>query len=121
MSTRDAGKSLSLLPSFIFEIVELDFSASVCICFCILISSHSLILIAMSTPNRNDGEEPDFMAVNPTDWLSSTMEACCNRFFGGFMYDICMGRYPPDQDDCNTMLFYPDWNGSNKGCLDDGK
>ena len=60
------------------------------------------------------------MAVNPTDWLSSTMEACCKRFFGGFMYDTCMGRYPPDQDDCNMMLFYPDWNGSNKGCLDDG-
>lgn len=37
------------------------------------------------------------------------------------MYDDCMGRYPPDHDDCNSMLFYPDWHGANKGCLDDGK
>jgi hypothetical protein len=37
------------------------------------------------------------------------------------MYDDCMGRYPPDHDDCNVMLFYPDWEGTNKGCIDDGK
>ena len=61
------------------------------------------------------------MAVNPTEWLSSTMEACCKKFFGGYNYDSCMGRYPPDHDDCNVMLYYPDWNGANKGCIDDGK
>ncbi len=61
------------------------------------------------------------MAVNPTDWLSSTMQACCQKFFGGFQYDKCMGRYPPDQDDCNVMLHYPDWNGANEGCASDGK
>jgi len=37
------------------------------------------------------------------------------------MYDSCMGRYPPDHDDCNTILYYPDWGGANKGCLNDGK
>jgi hypothetical protein len=37
------------------------------------------------------------------------------------LYDSCMGRYPPDHDDCNVMLFYPDWAGSNEGCIDDGK
>ena len=61
------------------------------------------------------------MAVNPTQWLSSTMQACCKKFFGGYNYDSCMGRYPPDHDDCNVMLYYPDWNGANKGCIDDGK
>ncbi len=71
--------------------------------------------------NRNDGEEPDYMAVNPTEWLSSSMEACCKKFFSGYLYDVCMGRYPPDHDDCNFMLFYPDWDGSNKGCIDDGQ
>ena len=71
--------------------------------------------------NRNDGDEPDYMAVNPTQWLSSTMQACCKKYFSGYMYDACMGRYPTDHDDCNVMLYYPDWNGSNKGCLDDGK
>lgn len=70
---------------------------------------------------RNDGLEPDYMAVNPTEWLSSTKKSCCQKYFGGYMYDDCMGRYPPDHDDCNTMLFYPDWQGANEGCLDDGK
>jgi hypothetical protein len=77
-----------------------------------------------STPfisNRNDGDEPDYMAVNPTQWLSSTMQACCKKYFSGYMYDACMGRYPPDHDDCNVMLYYPDWNGSNQGCVGDGK
>ena len=37
------------------------------------------------------------------------------------MYDSCMGRYPPDLDDCNVMLYYPDLEGSNKGCVDDGQ
>jgi hypothetical protein len=32
-----------------------------------------------------------------------------------------MGRYPPDHDDCNVMLYYPDWNGANVGCIDDGQ
>ena len=61
------------------------------------------------------------MAVNPTDWLSSTMEACCKKFFGGYLFETCMGSYPPDHDDCNVMLYYPDWEGSNKGCINDGQ
>lgn len=60
------------------------------------------------------------MAVDPTAWLSSSMEACCKKFFGGYLYDDCMGRYPPDHDDCNVMLYYPDWEGTNKGCANDG-
>ena len=70
--------------------------------------------------NRNDGDEPEYMAVNPTEWLYSTMEACCKKYFNGFLYDECIGRYPRDADDCNKQLFYPDWNGSNEGCVDDG-
>ena len=70
---------------------------------------------------RNDGDEPDYMAVNPTDWLSSTVEACCKKFFAGYLFDACMGRYPPDSDDCNVMLYYPDWEGANKGCINDGQ
>ena len=69
--------------------------------------------------NRNDGFEPNYMAADPTQWLSSTFEACCKKYFGWFMFDKCMGRYPPDNDDCITTLFYPDWNGSNEGCIDD--
>ena len=63
------------------------------------------------------------MAVNPTQWLLSTKAACCKKYFGGYNYQDCMGRYPPGQDGCNSssMLFYPDWHGANKGCADDGK
>ena len=61
------------------------------------------------------------MAVNPTEWLSSTMESCCKKFFGGYDYDSCIGRYSPGNDNCNMMLYYPDWNGANEGCIDDGK
>jgi hypothetical protein len=70
---------------------------------------------------RNDGDEPDHMAANPVEWLSSTMEACCKKFFGGYNYDKCIGRYPPQNDDCTVKLYYPDWNGANEGCADDGQ
>ena len=61
------------------------------------------------------------MELDPTSWLSSTVDSCCQKFFGGFNYDVCMGRYPPDHDDCNVMLWYPDWEGSNDGCTNNGK
>jgi len=61
------------------------------------------------------------MEINPTQWLSSSLDACCKKFFGGFFYKQCIGAYPPDADDCNVMLFYPDWNGSNEGCVDEGQ
>ena len=32
-----------------------------------------------------------------------------------------MGLYPPDFDDCNVGLWYPDWGGKNEGCNSDGK
>jgi len=60
------------------------------------------------------------MDSNPTLWLSSTADSCCQKFFG-FKYDNCIGRYPPDNDDCNIKLFYPDWEGANAGCANDGK
>ena len=37
------------------------------------------------------------------------------------MYPKCTGAHPPDADDCNVMLYYPDWNGANEGCVADGK
>lgn len=61
------------------------------------------------------------MEINPTQWLSSTLDACCKKFFGGFMYPKCTGAHPPDADDCTVLLYYPDWNGANEGCIADGK
>eukprot|EP00984_Skeletonema_dohrnii_P023407 scaffold12503_cov128-Skeletonema_dohrnii-CCMP3373.AAC.4 len=60
------------------------------------------------------------MESNPTEWLSSSLDACCKKFFGGFLYKQCIGAWPPDADDCNLNLFYPDWSGANEKCVDDG-
>ena len=79
-------------------------------------------VILTTPPNRNDGDEPDYMAADPIQWLSSSLEACCKRWFSisTYAYDKCLGRYPPDSDDCVTFLYYPDWQGKNEGCIDDG-
>lgn len=63
------------------------------------------------------------MAANPTHWLSSTLETCCKKWFSGYNYNACIGRYPQDGDDdnCLTRLYYPDWQGLNKGCVADGR
>ena len=45
------------------------------------------------------------MAVNPTQWLSSTLAACCTKFFLGYSYEICMKLHPRDDDDCRTGAF----------------
>ena len=88
-----------------------------------IMNSHFHLLLLALSLNRNDGDEPDYMALNPTQWLSSTMEACCKKFFDGYQFNACMKRYPLDHDDCVMImrLFYPDWDGSNKGCNNDGK
>ena len=69
---------------------------------------------------RNDGNEPDYMASDPTKWLSSSLEACCKKWFGGYIYNACIGKYPQDST-CVKSAYYPDWHGSNDGCVDDGK
>ena len=66
--------------------------------------------------DRNDSDEPDWMAVNPTGWLFSTKSACCASWFAWSYYE-CM-----KDDDCNEgeALFYPDWEDT-MSCIDDGK
>ena len=61
------------------------------------------------------------MIVNPGEWLSTTLQKCCKKHFNGYYYDQCLGKYPPTDGNCEMLLFYPDWHGSNEGCLDDGK
>ena len=73
--------------------------------------------------NRNDGDEPNYMAENPSQWLSSTKESCCRKFFtsNNYQFEVCMGAHPKDDDDCILKLYYPDWAGSNEGCIADGR
>ena len=61
------------------------------------------------------------MTVNPTEWLSTTLQKCCDKYFSGYYYDQCLGKYPPTEGNCAQFLYYPDWHGSNEGCVDDGK
>jgi hypothetical protein len=65
----------------------------------------------------NDGNEPSYMSANPADYMSSTLDKCCNTFFG-WNYDICMGLL---DDSCARALWYPDWDGENVGCTKDGE
>ena len=70
-----------------------------------------------------DGQEPEYMVVNPGEWLSTTLQKCCKKHFNGYYYDQCLFLHPPPalQGCSDPLLFYPDWHGSNEGCLDDGK
>ncbi|EED86394.1 predicted protein [Thalassiosira pseudonana CCMP1335] len=93
----------------------------------------------------NDGNEPSYMSANPADYMSSTLDKCCNTFFG-WNYDMyvlsievnasvsrgsvfeannspplshsCMGLL---DDSCARALWYPDWDGENVGCTKDGE
>jgi len=65
---------------------------------------------------KNDGEEPSYMSANPNDYMTSTLDSCCRTFFD-WNYNVCMGLLPGI---CARALFYPDWEGSNTACIDDG-
>ena len=64
----------------------------------------------------NDGAQPEWMDQNPSVWLSSTLDACCSRHFS-WNYKYCMGAL---DDTCARALYYPDWEGENKACTNDG-
>ena len=102
---------------YVYVLCSLFFFSSAKEC----IFSHHFHLFTPSLNSRNDGAQPDYMEINPTQWLSSTLDACCKKFFGGFLYQQCTGAYPPDADDCTVLLYYPDWNGANEGCVADGE
>jgi len=65
---------------------------------------------------RNDGGEPAYMTANPSTYLSTSLTACCQSYFG-WIFDSCAGNLPGI---CSRALFYPDWEGANQGCIDDG-
>ena len=29
----------------------------------------------------NDGNEPNYMAANPTQWMHSTLDSCCKKYY----------------------------------------
>jgi hypothetical protein len=56
------------------------------------------------------------MEANPTAWLFTTLEKCCSTH-ASWNKEVCVGSHPQE---CATTLWYPDWAGTNKGCLRDG-
>eukprot|EP00956_Cyclotella_meneghiniana_P025357 scaffold52698_cov55-Cyclotella_meneghiniana.AAC.2 len=65
---------------------------------------------------KNDGDQPAWMDSNPSFWLFTTLEKCCESHFG-WNLQTCLGTHPQE---CAKTLWYPDWLGSNTGCLRDG-
>jgi len=64
----------------------------------------------------NDGKEPAYMSAAPGDHMHSTLDSCCSAYFG-WNFNECSGNLPGI---CARSLFYPDWEGKNEGCIDDG-
>ena len=64
----------------------------------------------------NDGGQPAWMEANPSAWLFTTLEKCCSTH-ASWNKEVCVGSHPQE---CATTLWYPDWAGTNKGCLRDG-
>jgi len=56
------------------------------------------------------------MAASPSNYLYSTLDKCCTTHFG-WNYLSCMGQL---DNICARSLWYPDWEGANKGCISDG-
>jgi len=65
---------------------------------------------------KNDSKEPSYMAANPSYYMSTTLLKCCTTYFG-WNYDVCMGN---ERGVCKRALWYPDWEGKNAGCINDG-
>jgi len=64
----------------------------------------------------NDGNEPAYIGANPGQHMHSTLDSCCQTYFG-WNFNECVGNLPGI---CARSLFYPDWDGKNEGCIDDG-
>ena len=64
----------------------------------------------------NDGEQPHYMTINTGDYMTSTLESCCTKWFS-WNFDECVGSHP---DDCTKHLYYPDWHGGSGKCVADG-
>ena len=57
-----------------------------------------------------DGNEPGYMRINPTEWLCSSLEECCERYYSGYNINKCMNGE-------GTGLWYVDYN--KKRCVVD--
>ena len=64
----------------------------------------------------SDGNQPAYMNADPGSYMHSTLDKCCSTHFA-WNYDGCMGLL---DDTCVRALWYPDWEGTDNGCVRDG-
>ena len=55
------------------------------------------------------------MSSNPTAWMLTSLNACCTRHFP-WKLNECLGT-----SGVASGLYYPDWDGVNISCTNDGK
>ena len=39
-----------------------------------------------------DGKEPGYMRINPTEWLSNSLEGCCDKYYSGWNKNKCVNE-----------------------------
>ncbi|KAL3798157.1 hypothetical protein HJC23_005718 [Cyclotella cryptica] len=73
----------------------------------------------------NDGKEPEYIANNPTLWMYKTLSECCKVTIAGSSPKCMSAATAPTPTASVPLpgsgLYYPDWEGANTGCLNDGQ
>lgn len=65
---------------------------------------------------NNANSVPLYMMNNPA-WKSSSLEACCTKYFS-YSIGACMGGTALQGADA-SLVWYPDWLGGSGACVDD--
>jgi hypothetical protein len=65
----------------------------------------------------SDGKQPEYMDVNPSFYLFSSLDKCCSNHYL-WNYNSCVGML---DEQCVKELWYPDWHGDNESCLRNGE
>lgn len=67
-----------------------------------------------------DGNEDEYMRLNPEGYyLFEYLEDCCARHYS-WDYNTCAGIATTAVGPDGNALYYPDWEGENKSCKNDG-
>ncbi|KAL7460889.1 hypothetical protein ACHAXS_001324 [Conticribra weissflogii] len=68
----------------------------------------------------SDGKEDEYMRLNPEGfYLFDKLEDCCLRHYS-WIYNECAGINNAALGPDGESLYYPDWEGDNKSCKNDG-
>jgi hypothetical protein len=65
-----------------------------------------------------DGNAPDYIRNQHTFWMFESLSDCCKQYHS-YNYNACITS-EGDVVDPTATMYYPDWDGSNNGCIADG-